>query len=49
MYLPFQSVHGPEEVPPQYAAMYAQQGPHFIVDAQRRVHQGMVTALDQVY
>lgn len=41
MYLPFQSVHGPIEVPKTYLDMYS-----FIHDKNRRIKSGMVTALD---
>ena len=47
LYLPFQSVHGPDEVPPQFAARYARGDEHHIADPARRTHQGMVTALDE--
>eukprot|EP00911_Craspedida_sp_UC1_P000300 UC1_evm1s229 len=48
LYLPFQSVHGPEEVPARFEALYATPGsPHYIADPARRTHQGMVTALDE--
>lgn len=41
-YLPFQSVHGPYEAPESYVDMYTKT----ISTQARRVHQGMVTALD---
>ena len=41
-YLPFQSVHGPYEAPDSYVNMYSET----IKTEARRVHQGMVTALD---
>lgn len=48
MYLPFQSVHGPDEVPDSYIELYNKSGsPHYIATAGRRTHQGMVTALDE--
>eukprot|EP01047_Picozoa_sp_COSAG01_P039217 COSAG01_NODE_3226_length_6384_cov_10.417979_11_plen_173_part_00 len=47
-YLPFQSVHGPEEVPDRFAELYNRSGsPHYIATQSRRTHQGMVTALDE--
>ena len=47
-YLPFQSVHGPLEVPASYSDMYNDTGsPHYIATTSRRTHQGMVTALDE--
>ena len=42
-YLPFQSVHGPYEAPMSFVELYNKT----IVTANRRIHQGMVTALDQ--
>lgn len=45
---PFQSVHGPYEAPDRFVSLYADPGsPHYIADESRRVHQGMVTALDE--
>ena len=47
-YLPFQSVHGPEEVPESFKELYNQSGSeHYIATESRRTHQGMVTALDE--
>ena len=42
-YLPFQSVHGPYEAPMSFVELYNKT----IVTENRRIHQGMVTALDQ--
>ena len=48
LYLPFQSVHGPEEVPESFKELYNQSGSeHYIATESRRTHQGMVTALDE--
>lgn len=43
LYLPFQSVHGPYEAPESFVELYAKT----ITTEGRRVHQGMVTALDE--
>jgi len=46
--LAMQSVHGPEEAPPRFVNMYADNTTsHYIADSARRMHQGMVTALDE--
>lgn len=47
-YLPFQSVHAPYEAPDRFVALYSDtSSPHYIEDPERRVHQGMVSALDE--
>ena len=49
MYLPWQSVHGPEESPSRFVDMYGDptDKAHYIADVARRTHQGMVSALDE--
>ncbi|XP_046566659.1 arylsulfatase B-like [Haliotis rubra] len=42
LYLPFQDVHGPLEVPPKYENMYKN-----IENRKRRIYCGMVSALDE--
>ena len=41
LYLPFQSVHGPNEAPQEYVDMYED-----VSDEERRIYLGMVTAMD---
>ena len=41
MYVPFQAVHGPNEVPDVYRDMYSH-----VEDEERRTYLGMVTAMD---
>eukprot|EP00040_Diaphanoeca_grandis_P027757 m.158827 g.158827 ORF g.158827 m.158827 type:complete len:637 (+) comp31110_c0_seq1:223-2133(+) len=43
MYLPFQSVHSPDEVPSRFERMYD----GIYTDPTRKTHQGMVSALDE--
>ena len=43
LYLPFQSVHSPLQVPQQYEDMYGE-----VEDPDRRTYLGMVTAMDDV-
>ena len=42
MYVPYQAVHSPLQVPESYTEQY-----DFIQDEKRRIYAGMVTAMDE--